>query len=220
VVELRKLLEQRFPHLRQGLAPRVKRERFPTGVANLDRLLGGGLPRGEFTELVARGYGTGSVAVLHEFLRSVAATKQFLALVDGMDSLDVEAIEPAALKRLLWIRCRNTAEALKATDLLLGDRNFSMVALDLKLNPMHELRKITASIWFRYARLVEQNQATVLVITPQPLVSVAAWRLSAESGLGIEALQQTREQLLARLRFAVEASEAEVEGPMNNVNCC
>src|SRR5579862_8279020 len=76
VVELRKLLEQRFPQLRQGLAPRVKRERFPTGVANLDRLLGGGLPRGAFTELVARGYGTGSVAVLLELLRSVAATRQ------------------------------------------------------------------------------------------------------------------------------------------------
>ena len=173
IVDLRKLLTSRFPHLRLDIEPRRPAETVVTGVPALDALLGGGLPRGEFTELVASSPGSGSAEVIHELLRRVACNRQFLALVDGLGSFDAGAVEPAILTRLLWVRCQKVVEALKATDLLLRDRNFSILVLDLRLNPARELRKITASVWFRYARLLEQNQATVLVVTPQPLVGAA-----------------------------------------------
>lgn len=211
VIVLRDLLAQQFPHLRHGFFERKPVETVETGVVPLDQLLGGGLPRGEFTELVARGHGSGSTGVIHAFLRQVALTRQFLVLVDGMGSFDPGAVHPVALRRLLWVRCGQAAEACKVMDLLLRDRNFPLLILDLKLNPLQELRKISASIWFRFARLLELNRATVLVITPFPLVSVAPWRLLLESRMGLPSLEASRSEILAQLRIRLVRSPAESE---------
>lgn len=201
VVDLRQQLASRFPHLRQHLRASRTPASLPTGIPQLDSLLGGGLPRGELTELVARGLGSGSTEVIHELVRHRAVHRQFLALVDGMGSFDPGAADPRALSRLLWIRCRHTRDALQAADLLLRDRNFSLVVLDLKLNPLPELRNISASVWYRYARLLEQNQTTLMVVTPQQLVSGASSRFSVESAFGIEALGRSRAELVSGLRF-------------------
>jgi hypothetical protein len=209
IVELRNLLATRFPQSRFGLAPRRLKENVATGVPGLDRLLGGGLPRGEFTELVASSSGSGSVEVLHELLRQIAGHRQFLALVDGMGSFDVGAVDPAILSRLLWVRCQKVTEALKAMDLLLRDRNFSILVLDLKLNSGRELGKISASVWHRYDRLLEQNQATVLVLTPWALVGAATVRVQVEARLGVEALAEARRTVLAGLSFRLLKSATE-----------
>src|SRR5262252_4265449 len=117
IVDLRRMLAERFPSAR--LRPAVNTEVEPTGVTALDSLLGGGLPKGEVTELLASGAGSGSAQVLHALLRHTAEAGRFLALVDGADSFDVDAAEAFALERLLWVRCRRADEAMKAADLLL-----------------------------------------------------------------------------------------------------
>lgn len=208
IVDLRKLLAERLPQTRLGLVTRKPADTVSTGVPSLDTLLGGGLPRGTFTELVASSNGSGSAEVLHELLRRVALDRQFLALVDGVGSFDPGAVDPGFLTRLLWVRCAKAAEALKATDLLLRDRNFPILVLDLKLNPWRELRAVPSSTWYRYGRLLEQNQTTVLVITPRELVSGAACRVAINSGLDIDALTQPRAELLSRLRFKLLRSAA------------
>jgi len=113
IVELRRLLAERFPRVRNGFADALPVDACPTGVAALDDLLGGGLPRGQLTELVGAGPGSGSVQVLHAWLRRVAADGQFLALVDGADGFDVDAVEPDALARLLWCVARKPARRSK-----------------------------------------------------------------------------------------------------------
>jgi hypothetical protein len=211
IVQLRQLLAQKFPRLRQALGVLNNLETVSTGVATLDQLLGGGFPRGAVTELVARGHGSGSAEVIHAWLRRLGAHRQYLALVDGLGSFDPAPVEPAVLSRLLWVRCRQATEALKAADLLLRDRNFSFLAVDLKLNPLRELKKISSSIWFRFARLIEQNRTTVLVITPQALVSVANCRVQIESALGMESLWQPGSEVLRRLRCRLVRSVSEPE---------
>lgn len=201
IVELRQLVADRFPHLRQGIATAAAVETLPTGVPELDALLGGGLPRGEFTELVGTGPGSGSAQIIHALLRRVAADGQFLALIDGQDSFDVETVAPDVLARLLWVRCTAADEALKATDLLLRDQNFPLVVLDLKLNALSQLRKISASIWHRLGRLMERNRVTVMAVTPFPLVSGVACRVRVESKLGLEELSYEPLELLSRLQF-------------------
>ena len=203
IVELRQLLAERFPHLRQGVAVPAAVETRSSGVPALDAVLGGGLPRGEFTEIVAEGDGSGSAQVIHACLRQAAADGQFLVLVDGADSFDVTAVDPDILARLLWVRCTDASEAFKATDLLLRDRNFPLVILDLKLNPAGQLRKISGSVWHRYGRLIEQNRATVLVVTPFQFVSGAACRVRLESRLGLDALSKSPGSLIDELRFTL-----------------
>jgi len=201
ILELRQLLAQRFPHLRTGATAALPTETLATGVRALDALLDGGLPCGQFTELVGAGHGSGSAQVIHALLRQTAADGQFLALVDGADSFDVSAVEPDVLAHLLWVRCTNAGDALKAADLLLRDNNFPLVAIDLKLNSAVQLRKISSSTWYRLGRILEQSRTAVLVVTPQPFVSGVAWRVQVESGLAIEALARSPEEIVPQLRF-------------------
>jgi hypothetical protein len=196
LIELRQFLAERLPQARLGIAPaRAASETLPTGLESVDRALGGGLPRGAFTELVAPGEGSGSAQFIHALLRHTASIGRFLTLVDGADSLDIDALEPEALAHLLWIRCRSTAEALQTTDLLLRDRNIALVVLDLKLNPAHELRRIQGTLWYRFGRLMEQQGGTVLVVTPQPLVSGAAARIVSRTRLDIRDLERRPDTL-------------------------
>ena len=74
LIELRQFLAERLPQARLGIAPaRTASETVPTGLESVDRALGGGLPRGAFTELVAPGEGSGSAQFIHALLRHTAS---------------------------------------------------------------------------------------------------------------------------------------------------
>jgi hypothetical protein len=200
ILDLRRMLADRFPGAQTGF--RQSRAGFlPTGIPALDHLLGGGLPKGEVTELVGDGPGSGSAQALHALLAQTAADGRFLALVDGADSFDIDAPTPASLERLLLVRCRSAEEALKAADLLLRDRNFPLVALDLKLNPPAQLRRVQASVWHRLGRIAEHNGTTLLVVTPFPMVGAVTVRVEARSGLRMKTLEATPSEVIAGLQF-------------------
>lgn len=201
IIELRQFLAGRLPGTRTGFAPARERAVQASGIGRLDTLLDGGLPRGELTELVAGDWGSGSAQVLHALLRHLAAEGRFLALVDGADSFDVEAVEPDVLARLLWVRTTRAEEAVQAVDLLLRDCNFPVVALDLKLNPVAQLRRIPASVWHRLARVAEHHDTTLLVVTPMALVGGVAVRVAVRGGLDFQALEAPPESLPDRLEF-------------------
>jgi len=208
LVELRRLLAEKFPQAHT--ARRLKSAlALATGVPQLDALLGGGWPKGRLSELVGAGAGSGSAQVIHALLHRVAADGRFLALVDGLDSFDVDAVEPDVLARLLWVRCARADEALKAADILLRDRNFPVVVVDLKLNSVSQLRKIPSSAWHRFRRLQEQNGTTVLIITPTPLVGGTHCRVRVEGQLGIEAMAKPPAEVAGRLQFALLRVEEE-----------
>jgi hypothetical protein len=209
IVELRRLLTERHPHT-IGLRPAsVERPVIRTGIPALDGVLHGGWPKGRLAELVGPGPGSGSAQVIHSLLNEVAAAGQFLALVDGRDSFDVDAVEADVLTRLLWVRCGKVDEALKAADILLRDCNFPVIIVDLKLNPITQLRKIPSSVWHRFRRLQEQNTTTLLVVTPSPLVGSAHCRVRVEARLGLDAFTQPPAEILSRLNFELLRGEEE-----------
>jgi hypothetical protein len=90
-----------------------------------------------------------------------------------------------------------------ATDLLLRDRNFPLVVLDLKLNPAAELRRLSGSVWHRFGRLREQHRTTLLVLTAQPFVNGATVRVQLRRKTGLEGLEQSVAERLAGLDFTV-----------------
>ena len=207
IQQVRQLLAERLPRSRTGFAVRAPAAVVPTGVRRLDLALGGGLPQGEITELVGAGAGAGSAQVIHAVLRRAAADGRLVALIDGADSLDVDALEVGELARLLWVRCRTVGEALAAADLLLRDRNFPLLILDLQLNPAAEWRRVSGAVWPRFDRLREQNRTTLLVVTPRPTVGGAARRVQVASGrsapLGVGDAQRSPGEVLADLEFTV-----------------
>lgn len=172
IVDLRKLLAERFP---QSFISR--HARLPTGIATLDELTAGGLPKSAITELTSPRVSAGSAALIHALLDHAQRSGSFLALVDGRDSFDPTAAGDARLRHLLWVRCHQPTEAVKATDLLLRDGNFPLVLLDLVLNAPEELRRIPQTSWYRLQRLVEGTSVALLVLTRRSLISSAQLKL-------------------------------------------
>lgn len=208
IIELRQLLKEKFPGLRTHAEEIVSATRnfWPTGLRQIDDLLDDGLSKGALTEIVAERRGTGSALVACSLLRQAAQAGQIVAFVDGADSLEVTQLEEAILSRLLWVRCRSAAEALKAADLLLRDGNLPLVLLDIAINPAEQLRKIPATTWYRLQRILEPIATVCVVFTPRAMISPAHDRIFLRSRFSLDALEHEHDQLLAELKL--EAAEA------------
>ncbi len=216
IVQLRQILSERFPHLRQWREEAAAKPApvWPTALPSLDERLHGGLPTGGITEVVAEKSGTGSAVFLRALVRQARAKGKPIALIDGLDSFDAATLEPAVLSQLLWVRCKTSDEAMKATDILLRDRNLSLVMLDLKMNPAAQLRKISSPTWYRLQRILRQTGMAFVVVTPFAMASSADVRLRLASQCALDALGKNEDEVLTNLhfdltRFAVAGHSAE-----------
>jgi hypothetical protein len=215
IVQIRQFLAEKFPGVRIGSEPARVRDApvWNTGLSALDHALPGGLPRAALTELCAPEDSWGSALIVRQLIRHAAATHQWIALIDGADSFDPGAFDNATLESLLWLRCHNAAEAVRAMDLVLRDGNLPIVILDLALNPARELRKIPSSTWYRFQRLVEEGAATFLAITPSPMASSAKYRIFLRGELPTGAFHHSEMQLLDRLIIEPGESQHETAEP-------
>lgn len=95
-------------------APRVIRPMIPTGVAEMDAMLDGGLPVGAMTEM-AGPETSGRTALALSFLRSLTDTGRACAWIDVSDTFDPESAAAVGvdLARVLWVRCGVPKAAMK-----------------------------------------------------------------------------------------------------------
>lgn len=199
IIDLRNLLAQRFPH------PQLSRTaRLLTGLPFLDTTVSGGLPVGGITELTAPEISSGSASLISALLQTAHRDRYFVALIDGCDSFDPASVRNLYLRHLLWVRCVNASELVKAADLLLRDGNFRIVIADLVLNPLQELRKIPQTAWYRLQHLIEPTATVLLVITRRSIVSSAQLKILLENAWTLRDLD--RENPLSSLRTRVQRS--------------
>src|SRR5688500_9537388 len=122
IVELRQLLAAKFPGVKMSAErPDGMARRWTTGVAQIDLLWEGGLPKGGITEVVSGGVSCGTSLFLSALLERAHASGEWIALVDGSDAFDPTGLDNELLSRLLWVRCPNAKEAINAADLLVHD---------------------------------------------------------------------------------------------------
>lgn len=192
------------PHGRLAALRALLREKFPagalpesgvlrTGCAALDDAEGG-LRQGTLTELV--GPSSAGALFLAVMLRVLAREQAFGALVEAGNSFHPDSASPAALARLLWVRCGGPRAALKAVDLLLHDGNLRLLVLDLQLTPERELRRIPASTWHRFQRVVEMTGMAFVILTPQPMIAGAKTRMAVRQRWTLAAMRVRRGALL------------------------
>jgi hypothetical protein len=214
IVQLRDLLGQRFPRVRMGLAEKLPaRPYFATGVPQIDGLLQGGLPKGVVTELFSAQ--AGGALTLRRVLRHAGEERQRVALIDGADAFDPAGLNNELFAGLLWVRCVDAAQALKAADLVLRDGNMPLVILDLHGNPAKQLRKIPGTTWYRLQRIIEPTPTALLIVTPKPMVSSAEVRLSLANQFTLQSWEQTEAELVSRMKFVLQrAAATEVHEPM------
>ncbi len=84
-------------------------ELFPTGIAEADSILGGGIPRGSITEISGPA-STGRTSFALSILSGITQSGAACSWVDVHDALSPESAAAAGiiLKRLLWLRTKAT----------------------------------------------------------------------------------------------------------------
>lgn len=174
----------------------------PTGIAELDRRLGGGLPRGQMSE-IAGSRSSGRMSFLLAVLGQATARGEVVALIDPLDMLDPASAAAAGvdLARLLWVRgaqpvpphaeswfsdrrgargaARITGDewlldrAVKAVNMVLQAGGFGVVALDMGEVPPASLRRLPYTTWLRLQRVVEGSETACVIAGAEPVARSA-----------------------------------------------
>lgn len=158
--ELRESREEKEPSLR-------------TAVPALDRLLDGGLPRGQLVELVGART-SGRFSTVLAALAASTGVGEVAALVDLGDGLDPAAATALGidLRRLLWLRPVDLKQSLAAAEMVLAT-GFPLVVVDLGMPPIRGGRGLEAA-WLRLARAARAHGAALLISTPYRVSGTAA----------------------------------------------
>jgi hypothetical protein len=152
---------------------RLAPEFLPTRIEGLDRLLGGGLPRGALVEMSGRA-SSGRFSVALSTLAAATQTGEAAALVDPGDHFDPQgaAAAGADLSRVLWLRPRGLKMALAAAETVLAT-GFALVVLDLGLTRVFK-QGAGDAVWLRLARCARFHDAALLVLAPTRVTGTAA----------------------------------------------
>lgn len=140
-------------------------EHIPTGLADLDRFLGGGLPRGEVVELCG-GPSSGKATLALGTSLGVLAGGGRAAWIDpGSGFWPLAALEAGApADRLVVVRTPDDAAACRAADILLAAAGaVDLVVVDLASRGGPREARIT-----RLHRLAERGGATLLFLSGRP----------------------------------------------------
>ena len=169
----------------------------PVGVKALDASLGGGFPRGQLSEVIGA-RSSGRASLMHQMIAAATGRGELVALVDALDTFDVESAAAAGadLDRLLWIRghvvvnpglCRDLnqralEQVIRACALVLQAGNFGLVIFDAGEAPAGALRRLPFTTWLRLQRMLEGSPTAGVLVVAEPTA-----RSAAGLSLGLEA---------------------------------
>ncbi len=200
-------LQALLHELHQELGPQVQRadqprddapgghlcspnSRYPTGLCEIDELIGGGFPSGCLSEIfgpISSGRTTLVLALLAQATRSGAQ----VAWVDCAGAFDPPSAEAAGvvLERVLWVRAQQSLAALRCTERILETEGFALVVLDLAgrhqarhqargsgpgLGRRNEKESIPQAAWLRLTRLAAGKRNTLVLLSDERLAGSRA----------------------------------------------
>jgi len=238
-IQVEATLAQRVP---AALTLKIKQapELFSTGMAEVDAMLGGGIPRSSITE-VSGTASTGKTSFALSTLANVTQLGHACAWVDVNDALSPESAAATGvdLRRLLWLRMSAERklkltdkpwswleQALRATDLLLQTGGFAAIVLDMSdVLPQHTMR-IPLATWYRFRLAAEHARSALVFLTQSPCASsCAALALRCDTALvkpfsehGETPLFEQQQYRLVRERNRNEGSPFQQKKPIGRVN--
>jgi hypothetical protein len=185
------------------LQEKTHAELLPTGVAEVDALVGG-IPRGAITEMFGPA-SSGRTSLMLSMFAYATAHDEICALVDTNDVFApaAAAVTGIDFDRLLWIRCAaNIEHAFKAIDLLLHGGGFGLVVLDMADVAGKDARRIISSWWYRFRRTVE-NTSTAIVVMAEESCARSCASLTLELN-GAAEWSRTDSEELVKVRSFLE----------------
>jgi hypothetical protein len=188
---LRTLVAEKFPQ-----SPRRLESRLPVGCQAFDQK--GGFLRSAVTEVC--GASASGPLLLAAVANAAVREGFFIALIDAANSFEPSDWADEDLRRVLWVMCGGAAPpAIRAADILLRDGNLPLIVLDLQMLPLEQLRRIPASTWHRFQRILEPIATALIVLTPQPVVEGAATRMAIHTRFTLNEMHLPREVLWKHL---------------------
>jgi hypothetical protein len=160
-----------------------KDRRLSSGLAPLDALIDGGIPRGRISEITGRA-GSGKTSIAASFASFATQRGEVAAWLDASGSFDPESMAAAGvdLRRMLWASMRTASSSrilprsrfaagplarhqsaiVKAAELVLEAGGFGLVVVDFG----EVVRSLTYASSLRIARAAERSGAAVIAIAP------------------------------------------------------
>jgi hypothetical protein len=157
-------------HIRR--AEREIRSVLPTGLDAVDRLLGGGLPKGKLLE-IAGTRTAGRWSFVLAAIAAVSGTGEPVAVIDHGRHFDPQTAADAGaeLERVLWIAPDSVRHCVAAAEVLLAT-GFPLVVIDLGLRLRG--KRVHDAAWIRLAREAASYGASLVLSSPFPLTPMAA----------------------------------------------
>jgi len=146
---------------------------FPTGLAEIDRALGGGFPRGRVSEVVGPA-SCGRTSLALALLAHVTAQGELAVVVDRPDAFDPASAASAGvdLERVLWVRPPGLGEALRSVEHVLHAGGFPLVLLDLAAEG--EVPRIPTAAWPRLRKATTAAAAALVLLGRRRLAGTFA----------------------------------------------
>jgi hypothetical protein len=211
-----------------GSDPEIVRSVVPTGIAELDTRLEGGIPRGHLSEVVGP-RSSGRLAILTSALASATMRGEAVALIDPLDMFDPVSASAIDFQRMLWIRGEATSSArmslsceygtlqksldraVKALNIVLQAGGFGLVVLDLAEVPAQLIKRLPYTTWLRLHRVIEGSETACVLIGSEPIARSAG-------GVTVQlAVGQTARVICARRARKAESDHVRV--PLSAAAC-
>jgi hypothetical protein len=182
---LKRLQQLEFSGVFRGYELTRKDRRLSSGLAPLDALIDGGIPRGRISEITGRA-GSGKTSIAASFAAFATRRGEVAAWLDASGSFDPESMAVAGveLRRMLWASmttasrmmratplharfaagplARRQSAIVKAAELVLEAGGFGLVVVDFGEAP----RTLAHASALRIARAAERSGAAVIAIAP------------------------------------------------------
>ncbi len=177
--ELDALLADLGPRIRRGERVREPLPRCATGLAEIDRLLGGGFPRGRLSE-VTGAPSSGRTSLVLALLATLTSSGECAGVVDWADAFDPPSARSAGvdLRRVLWVRSRQWRDALGCVERLLATEGFPLVVFDLASAAneagARQRSEQSSTNWLRLARQAAATRSALVAVSSERLTGAHA----------------------------------------------
>jgi recA bacterial DNA recombination protein len=180
-IQVKKPQQLEFSGVFRGHELTRKDRRLSSGLAPLDALIDGGIPRGRISEITGRA-GSGKTSIAASFAAFATRRGEVVAWLDASGAFDPESMAAAGveLRRMLWVSMRSgsardlrspllkregpgvRSAIIKAAELVLEAGGFGLVVVDFGEAP----RTLAYAPSLRIARAAERSGAAVIAIAP------------------------------------------------------
>jgi len=178
-----------------------KELRLLTGLGGLNEMLGGGLPRGQLTEIIARGPSRGAGVIMAELIAQARREERYAMLLDIGSGFAIESFPESDLEALLWVGCDSARQAVEALDVATRDENFHLFLVDGRDCEAADWKAIRPQLWYRVLNQLRQHDAVTILFSNSEVTAVSRHRLEVVSRLTLDCLHENRSGILDSGQF-------------------